>query len=358
MVARRTVLLAAGSIIAGVLIAQTVPTTAFAASGRVRPFGHQPLGTLGTYAVPGATDTAAIGPVAPEGTLLAANAVSPSVEPSLDPAAAPSPNPSADPTEVASAAPTAAPTAAPSTASTAPTPAPAVAPSGTTLPIGDQPGWHQVVAESFSGSAVPSGWGTYEGHPGGEPDGMWLPSHVTVNNGAMHLNGYQDGGRWVTGGVMNSHAASMQYGKYEVRFRMTKGVGVKYAILLWPHTADWPVGGEIDFAEDGGSGTRNHTSATMHYGTDNSTIQREITGVDFSQWHTVGVEWTAGKIVYTLDGKQWGTVVSSNVPRSVMDLAIQTETGTCGERWLGCPDATTPSHVNLDVDWVSVWKKV
>jgi beta-glucanase (GH16 family) len=233
-----------------------------------------------------------------------------------------------------------------------------VAPTGTTLPIGDRPGWHQVVAESFSGNAVPSGWGTYEGHPGGEPDGMWLPSHVTVNNGAMHLNGYKDGGRWVTGGVMNSHAASMQYGKYEVRFRMTKGVGVKYAILLWPHTADWPVGGEIDFAEDGGSGTRNHTSATMHYGTDNSTIQREITGVDFSQWHTVGVEWTAGKIVYTLDGKQWGTVVSSNVPRSVMDLAIQTETGTCGERWLGCPDATTPSHVNLDVDWVSVWKKV
>ncbi|MDX6215029.1 MAG: hypothetical protein QOG99_613 [Frankiales bacterium] len=350
VVARRTVLLAAGSIIAGVLIAQTVPSTAFA-GGRVRPFGHQPLGTLGTYAVPGATDTAAIGPVDPDGTLLAANAVSPSVEPSL----VPDGDPNAVPTDAASAAPAAAPSAAPTTAPAAP---PVAVPSGATLPIGDRPGWHQVVAESFSGSSVPSGWGTYEGHPGGEPDGMWLPSHVTVNNGAMHLNGYKDGGRWVTGGVMNSHAASMQYGKYEIRFRMTKGVGVKYAILLWPHTADWPVGGEIDFAEDGGSGTRNHTSATMHYGTDNSIIQREITGVDFSQWHTVGVEWTAGKIVYTLDGKQWASVVSSNVPRSVMDLAIQTETGTCGERWLGCPDATTPTRVNLDVDWVSVWKKV
>lgn len=353
MVARRTVLLAAGSIIAGVLIAQTVPTTAFAANGRVRPFGHQPLGTLGTYALPGATDTAGIGPVAPEGTLLAANAVSPSVEPSLDPAA----DPSAAPTESAAADPTAAPSAAPSKAPTAPAPAPAVAPTGTTLPIGDRPGWHQVVAESFSGSSVPSGWGTYEGHPGGEPDGWWAPSHVTVGNGALHLNGYKDGGRWVTGGIMNSHAAETTYGKYEVRFRMTKGAGVKYAILLWPKNDNWPIAGEIDFAEDGG-GNRTHTAATLHYAADNKTIQRELSGADFSQWHTVGVEWTSGKIVYTLDGKAWATVATSNVPSGPMDLAIQTETGTCGGQWLGCPDATTPPNVNLDVDWVSVWKKV
>jgi beta-glucanase (GH16 family) len=95
----------------------------------------------------------------------------------------------------------------------------------------------------------------------------------------------------------------------------------------------------------------------MHYGSNNSTIQRELSGQDFSQWHTVGVEWTKGKVVYTLDGKAWGSVVSANVPSGPMDLAIQTETGTCGDPWLTCPNATTPSRVDLDVDWVAAWAK-
>jgi hypothetical protein len=345
---RRSILLVATSVIAGVALTQALQNPAFAAGGgRLRPFGHHPLGTLGTYATP------IIGPVAPVNLVAGPTAsptTSPAASPAATPAAAVAPTAVAPTTDAAATAPSVAPSIAPTAA-----PAP-VAPT-TGLPVGDLPGWHQVLAENFSGSTLPSGWGAYEGHPGGEPDGMWLPSHVTVGNGAMHLNGYQDGGRWATGGVMNSHAASLQYGKYEVRFRMTKGVGVKYAILLWPHAENWPVGGEIDFAEDGGSGTRDHTSGTIHYGADNSTIQRELTGVDFSQWHTVGVEWTPGKIAYTLDGKAWGSVLSSHVPTSVMDLGIQTETGTCGEQWLGCPDATTPSHVNLDVDWVSVWKQ-
>ena len=214
-----------------------------------------------------------------------------------------------------------------------------------------------MLAEDFTASRLPAGWGEYEGHPGGEPDGWWSPKHVTVSNGALHLLGYKDNGRWTTGGVMNSSAASTTYGKYEVRFRMAKGNGVKYAILLWPKSENWPIDGEIDFAEDGG-GKRTGTAATLHYGRTDTIIQRELTGQDFSVWRTVGVEWTPGKIVYTLDGKPWSTVVSTHVPRGPMDLAIQTETGTCGGKWLGCPDASTPSRVDLDVDWVSVWKRV
>lgn len=370
MAFRRTLLLGGSAVLAAVVLTQSIADPAYAATRgrhhhhrhhhRVHHHHHHLLGKSGTYAT---KPKPVIGPVAPKRAVAPKPTPRPTPTTVAVPAAADTPTAGLAPaltsdavvdTTAGLAAVDPSPVAAPTTPP--PAPAPAAADS-TDLPVGDLPGWHQVLAEDFSGSSLPSGWGAYEGHPGGEPDGMWLPSHVTVGSGAMHLNGYQDGGRWVTGGVMNSHAASLQYGKYEMRFRMTKGVGVKYAILLWPHTAEWPIGGEIDFAEDGGSGTRDHTSATMHYGADNSIIQREITGVDFSQWHTVGVEWTPGKLVYTLDGKAWASVDSPNVPTSVMDLAVQTETGTCGERWLGCPDATTPAHVNLDVDWVSVWKR-
>jgi hypothetical protein len=367
--ARRTAALAISSVVVGLALTQGFPSLALAEDAVTTAPVEAP-------AVAGPVAPELVGPVAPEFVGPVAPAQDTAPAPDATDAAAPAeqaaPAQNTAPTEISAATAPAAvsrpiqrrwlgrigsfsrPTTT-TAARTTTTAAAVAAPSA--LPVGNRPGWRQVLAEDFNGTTLPSGWGKYYGEPGSEKDGWWEPSHVTVGNGAMHLNGYKDGGRWVTGGVMNSHAAQTRYGKYEVRFRMTKGVGVKYAILLWPHSDNWPVDGEIDFAEDGG-GNRSHTSATMHYGTTDRIIQREIFGQDFSQWHTVGVEWTPGKIVYTLDGKPWGTVVSDNVPSGAMDLAIQTETGTCGERWLGCPDATTPSHVNLDVDWVAVWQKV
>jgi beta-glucanase (GH16 family) len=225
-------------------------------------------------------------------------------------------------------------------------------PSGVSVPKGDLPGWKQVMAEDFTGSTLPTGWGSYEGQPGGEPNGNWLHSHTVVGNGVMTLAGYQDAGKFTTGGVMASGASigNLTYGKYEVRFKIAKGHGVKYAALLWPVSEHWPVDGEIDFAEDGG-GDRDTSTGTIHYGADNSQIQKTATG-DFSTWTTMGVEWTPSKVVYTMNGQPWATVTGSSVPHTAMNLAIQTQAGTCGS-WAGatCPDSTTPAHVDMQVDW-------
>jgi hypothetical protein len=281
------------------------------------------------------------------------------------------------------AAPTAVPTAPAATASTAPAPtgtlpagavsapstpvvgassapvAPVAAPSGlsgATMPKGDLAGWRQVMAEDFTGSSLPSGWGAYTGQPGGNPGGWWDPSHVKVGDGRLTLAGYRDGAKWVTGGVMSWGPSTTTYGKYEVRFRMDKGHGVKYALLLWPQSERWPVDGEIDFAEDGG-GNRSGTTATLHYGASNSTIQRHLSA-DFSTWQTIGVEWTPGKLVYTLNGKPWSTLTGSMVPSTPMRLALQSEAGTCGDQWTPCPDATTPARVDLEVDWAVAYQRV
>ena len=232
-------------------------------------------------------------------------------------------------------------------------------PSGEAVPSGDLPHWHLRSAEDFTGSALPAGWGAYSGQPGGQPNGEWKESHVVVGNGVMTLAGYRDGAKFVTGGVMayGANVGKQTYGKYEVRFRMAQGHGIKYAVLLWPESERWPIDGEIDFAEDGGTDRRS-TTATLHYGADNSQIQKDLTA-DFSQWNTLGVEWSPGKLVYTLNGRPWSTLTGAMVPHTAMNLAIQTEANTCGT-WAGatCPNSTTPAHVDMQVDWTATYSYV
>jgi beta-glucanase (GH16 family) len=73
---------------------------------------------------------------------------------------------------------------------------------------------------------------------------------------------------------------------------------------------------------------------------------------DFTQWHTVSLEWTPGSLVFTLDGQPWATVTGSAVPNEPMALALQSQAWYCGHSWEACPDETTPPVVNLQIDWV------
>jgi beta-glucanase (GH16 family) len=221
------------------------------------------------------------------------------------------------------------------------------------IPVGDLPGWHRVFADDFTRGLKASRWGVYSGQPGGDPGGWWARSHVVVKRGILHLKTYRDsrfGGRWVSGGVSSARALRQTYGKYNVRLRVDRGKGVAAVVLLWPVRDTWPP--EIDFAEDGGAtNARRRISATLHYGAADRQIHR-ATRANFSRWHTVGVEWRPGKLVYTLDGKRWAVVRSRHVPRQPMELDLQTQAGTCGDRYAPCPDATTPAHVDMQVDWV------
>jgi beta-glucanase (GH16 family) len=134
---------------------------------------------------------------------------------------------------------------------------------------------------------------------------------------------------------------------------MDRGKGVAMIALLWPVRNQWPP--EIDFAENGGeTHARKSVTATLHYGTANNQIQRTVRA-DFTNWHVLGVEWTPGLLVYTLDGHRWAIVHSSAVPSQAMELDFQAQAGTCGDRYAPCPDATTPSRVDLQIDWVAAY---
>jgi beta-glucanase (GH16 family) len=220
-----------------------------------------------------------------------------------------------------------------------------------------EPRWQLVFSDDFNGPLDPARWGEYSGQPGGDPGGWWDPSHVVVRRGALELRTYRDarfGGRWVSGGVSSANAVRQTYGRYVVRFRMDHGRGVAGILLLWPVSEHWPP--EIDFAETGGTARRGRgeAAATLHHGPTNEQVQRSVR-VDLTRWHTMGVEWTPDRLGYTLDGRVWATVRHRAVPREPMELDLQTQAGTCGDRYAPCPDATTPARVTMHVDWVRIY---
>lgn len=225
-------------------------------------------------------------------------------------------------------------------------------PSGVAMPTGDVPGWHQTFADDFTGGLDPR-WSTYTGQPGGDSGGWFDPSHVSVSNGMLQIGAWKadtpNGNLYVSGGLSNAKVFSQTYGRYVVRFQMDVGYGIAYTLQLWPTDDHWPP--EIDILEDNAKG-RDMISATLHYGSDNSMLHKEVKGGDYSGWHTAEVEWSPGQLTYRLDGRVWATMTSQYVPSTPMSIAIQSQAWPCGNTWEGCPNASTPATVNLHVDWV------
>jgi outer membrane protein OmpA-like peptidoglycan-associated protein len=205
------------------------------------------------------------------------------------------------------------------------------------------PGYQQSYVNDFTGSSLPSGWGTFNGTPGSDPGTSWAPSHVVVSGGLLQLNAYQDSkynNEWVTGGVCQCGVAQT-YGAYFVRSKLT-GAGPTQVELLWP-TSGWPP--EIDFNET--YGDTSGSMATLHYDSSNDQTQQTVS-IDMTQWHTWGVIWTPTSVTYTVDGNVWGSVtVASEIPSQPMTLDIQQQA------WCSSGFACPTSDQSTEVDWVA-----
>jgi hypothetical protein len=238
-------------------------------------------------------------------------------------------------------------------------------PSGQAVP-GQIPGWTQTFTDDFARPSTLSNYQIYGGTPTDGSNACFAPSHVAVTGGEMVLKAFRDtaaivkngctgdADQMVTGGVKLT-SNSQTYGKYEIRMRVDNGQGVSVVALLWPTGDTWPP--EIDFTEDNGASPRTVDTATEHWGSLTSAFQiHDTLAVDLTRWHTVGVEWTPGKIVYTMDGMPWATETNANVSDVPMQLAIQTQAWQCGvSSWEQCTDDTTPGEVDMDVDWIAVY---
>ena len=191
-------------------------------------------------------------------------------------------------------------------------------------------GWRLTYSTDFPGNSLPSGWGAYTGEPGGDPDGNWEPSNVSVSGGALHLMATSS----AQGGVAY-YGNPQTYGMYLVRMKgdSEPGLSINNLAILWPSQQGvWPP--EVDFFQDLG-GSRQSFSASLHAAPDGNgdccVIASPIQDSDGTAWHTYGVQWTPSALTYTIDGRVWATVSSSSLsspaqwPTIPMNLTLQSQ---------------------------------
>ncbi|OLM08487.1 hypothetical protein Ae706Ps2_6688c [Pseudonocardia sp. Ae706_Ps2] len=196
------------------------------------------------------------------------------------------------------------------------------------------------VVDDFTGTGLGAGWNAYDG-PGHAGNGTRSPDAATVTDGVLTIDGTGDG---TTAGLAWT-AHSQKYGRWEVRMRAPTGSPSYNALaLLWPTQENFPVGGEIDFAEIMNP-ARDTIELFLHYGADNSQVHGEL-NIDAAAWHNYAVEWTPHGVTAFVDGREWWkTTDTSILPPGPMHLCLQLD-------WFPRGDGETG---RMQVDWVKQW---
>jgi hypothetical protein len=256
-------------------------------------------------------------------------------------------------------------TTAPPPTTTAPPPPPTTtAPpvsSGSSMPVGDLPGWRQVFTDDFNTSVPVGGFGAVYGSrwamygdgwkdtaakSEGTPS-RYYPSRVlSVHDGVLDKYLHTEDGINMVAAVAPKMGAQV-YGRYSVRFRADAAAGYKIAWLLWPQSQVFPRDGEIDFPE---GNLDENMWAFMHRLGASSTSDQDAFAINaaFTSWHTATIEWSPSKIVFLLDDNVVGTS-TNRIPNTPMDWILQSETCIGGCQ----PASSTSAHVQID--WVAAY---
>ena len=259
--------------------------------------------------------------------------------------------------------------------------------SGAAMPVGNIPGWKQVIAEDFA-TAVPRGgfvasptsYGSLATNCAAYP--TYGKRIGVYGNGSANTYGYYDVSKTLStsgslldiylhvdpatnkrvsaaffplrGGVQNSHT----YGRWSYRMRSYNATGTGWgsASLLWP--ADdkaWPASGEIDWPEGdiraqpvgtpGKIAGFYHPSTTLS-GSPGSVGVPGLGGL-WTNWHTFTIEWLPRSVKVYLNSH---LVLSrtTNVPSIPMRWLTQTGPGNDSQGRPVLPSGS--SH--LQIDWV------
>ncbi|WP_239002821.1 family 16 glycosylhydrolase [Rhodovastum atsumiense] len=101
------------------------------------------------------------------------------------------------------------------------------------------------------------------------------------------------------------------YGTYTVTAKITSNGEPGAAIVLWPADDVWP-GGELDMAETAADGS-SRLYGTVHWRKDDGGNGFQSTfydGIDPNAVHTFVLTWAPGRVSYSVDGKDMGSVTT------------------------------------------------
>jgi beta-glucanase (GH16 family) len=193
----------------------------------------------------------------------------------------------------------------------------------------------------------------------------YRPEQVSVADGTLRLtaapNRYEasDGNTYdFTSGMVTTGPnpddddpkVAITYGTVEARFKAPAGRGLWPAIWMLPASKESRP--EIDMLEMIG---QDPSELILHFhpedrDADSPSKRVRVSDPDLAEdWHTVGIIWTPGKLVYTLDGEPVWTVTGDQVPSEPMYLVMNLAVGGA---YPGPPDSRTPFPATFEIDYV------
>ncbi len=172
--------------------------------------------------------------------------------------------------------------------------------------------------------------------------------------------------RYTSARLVTLGRREFQYGRIEVRFRVTDGFGVWPAIwLLGTNVGQvgWPQSGEIDLMEFLGR-RPDELLGTLHgpgySGSGGISTTRDLGGPVAAGFHTVAIDWWPWRIVWLLDGSPYQTVTSADVAPNewvfdhpfylIVNMAVG---GTLG----GQVDPKLPLPQSIVLDYVRLYQE-
>jgi beta-glucanase (GH16 family) len=221
------------------------------------------------------------------------------------------------------------------------------------------------VSWSSNGPADGTLW-TDQGINPGPPNGIAAisPNNLSVSNGVLDITASEGAnGTWTSGMLTTVNSAlqgfTQKFGYFEADIQIPKGDGAWPA--WWLYSANHFINGappsEIDIMENAGSNTTNF-GTTIHDGLGNqnpNVVQNA--GVDLSAgFHRYGMLWdpNSSSVTWYLDGNAVATSAKfSDTDMQKMLMTLDLEVGNFGG---GGPDASTPSTMNMLVDYVRVYQ--
>jgi hypothetical protein len=202
----------------------------------------------------------------------------------------------------------------------------------------------------YTGTPDPSKWKlpgeNWAGHNG---NGRRRPERQTVTGGKLVMTGLANGDSgWM------QHKMDREYGRFEVRMRSfntgsSNGNLYHPVLLIWPQSNSRRADGEYDFCENGRPADTK-AQAFMHFPGDGDQQRHfEKSGVDHSQFHNWGFEWTPDHLKGFLDGVEWFST-SGGANSSRRNIQAMGPGHLCIQ--LDNFDGTNQTPATMEVEWV------
>lgn len=222
--------------------------------------------------------------------------------------------------------------------------------------------------EDYAGSAGPLPLSSvFTPSPALAPGNVaWDDSEIVLSSTRAALDGSSDlvitaarrgANKWESARLDSHDRYSVQYGYIEARMKIPAGKGVWPAFWMLPTSSPYgttAAGGEVDIIETINDGL---LYGSVHNWSVPYTLSRTKSATySDGQYHKFAINWKANFFEFFYDDVSYGTVVPADVPGAwvfnqpyylILNLSV-------GGAFPGPSDATTPTPLNLIVDYVKV----